>query len=99
MPLDGLDPLIQGGEVGLEGVVPDDPHGVLLRDHLVKRCGAEADLIADSRLEPRGPDKRGTGLGGLGFRFGFVEQIEEHGWIVRRSLRSRVHHHIVAAIS
>ena len=94
MPLDGLDPLIQGGEVGLEGVVPDDPHGVLLRDHLVKRCGAEADLIADSRLEPRGPDKRGTGLG-----FGFVEQIEEHGWIVRGSLRSGVHHPIAAAIS
>ena len=52
-----------------------------MRDHLVKRCGAEADLIADSRLEPRGPAKRGTGLGGLGF--GFVEQIEEHGWIDR----------------
>ena len=97
MPLDGLDPLIQGGEVGLEGVVPDDPHGVLLRDHLVKRCGAEADLIADSRLEPRGPAKRGTGLGGLGF--GFVEQIEEHGWIVRGSLRSGVHRHVIAEIS
>ena len=36
---------------------------------------AETDLIADSRLEPRGPDERGSGLSGLGV--GFVGQIEE----------------------
>ncbi len=66
MPLDGLDPLIQRGQIGLEGVVPDDPHGVFLRDQFLERGGAEADLITNGGLKPRVPISGGSGSVGLG---------------------------------
>jgi hypothetical protein len=97
MPLDGLDPLIQRGEVSLQGVVPDDPYGVLLGDQFVELGSTEADLIADGRLEPRGPDERGTRLSGLGIRF--VGQIEEHGWSDRGTIGGDLEDHIVTVNS
>ena len=84
--LDGLDALIERREIGGEGIVPDDPHGVFLGDQFVERCGAEADLIAHGGLEPRGPDERGLGFVGPRLGVGFVGQIEEHGWIDHEGL-------------
>ena len=73
---DGLDAVVQGVEVEAQNVVPNHPSRMIAGNQGVKRCGAEDDLLAVDRPEPRPTPPRDSGLG-LGRRI--AGQLEESG--------------------
>ena len=75
-PLDGLDAVVQGVEVEPLDVVPDDAGGMIAGDQGVERRGAEDDLLAVGRPEPRPTPPR---VGGLGLGGRIAGHLEEHG--------------------
>ena len=78
-PLDRLDAVVQGSEVEADDILPNPPNGMLLRDQVVERRGAEDDLIAHGHPEPRHPGQRRAVADRLRGRFG--RHLEERGWM------------------
>jgi hypothetical protein len=73
--LDGLDPAVQGGEVGGAGGVPDGADGMVVGDELVERVGPELDLIAAGGLVASPPAALGpVRRGGRARLLGDLEQ-------------------------